>query len=143
MNSNILPSDRSRVVGVVDPDALTAGDHESGWVDAKDFRNFLAIAFAGTLGTSATFDVEIEESIGGNEVQTLKSATQLTQAGTNQSDQQVLINVRADELSEDYDQIRVKVTVGEATSDGGAVLLGYDARYEPGDEAESVAETVE
>lgn len=143
MNSNILPSDRSRVMAVVDPDVLTTGDHSSGWVDANEFDNYMAIAFAGTLGSSATFDVKIEESIDGASEQDLKTATQLTQAGTDESDQQVVINVRQDELSDGYNQIRVTVSVGTASSDGGAVLLGYDARYEPETDSTTVAEIVE
>lgn len=143
MNSNILPSDRSRVMAVVDPDVLTAAAYSSGWVDVNEFDSFMAIAFAGTLGTNATFDVKIEESISGASIQDLKTATQLTQAGTDESDQQVIINVRQDEVSDGYNQIRLTITVGTASSDGGGVLLGYDARYEPETDSTTVAEIVE
>lgn len=144
-NYNILPSDRARVMGVIDPDAYGTGTETTGWVDASEYGNLLAIVMAGTLGASATLDAKIEEATdsSGSDSQDLssKSITQLTKAGSD-DDKQALINVRQDELSDGYTHVRLSMTVGTASSDAGAVLLGFDARYEPETDATSVDEVV-
>jgi len=144
-NPNILPSDRARLMGVIDPDAYGTGTETTAWIAAEDFNNFLAVISAGTLGTSATLDAKIEEAEDGsgtNPQDLGKSIAQLTQAGTDQSDKQALINFRADELSDGYTHVRVSMTVGTATSDAAAYLFGFDARYEPATDATSVDEIV-
>lgn len=145
-NYNILPSDRARIMGVIDPDAYSTGTQTTGWVDASEYGNLLAIVFAGTLGTSATLNAKIEEAKDGSgtDSQDLsgKSISELTQAGTDDSDKQALINVRQDELSDDFTHVRLSITVGTASSDAGGVLMGFDARYEPETDATTVAEIV-
>lgn len=146
MNSNILPSDRARVAAVIDPDVTAAGTVTSGWVSMADYESIMAIAMAGTLGTSATFDAKIEEAQDGSGTgaQDLsgKAITQLTQAGTDDSDKQGVINVRAEELSDTFTHVRLSIAVATATSDAGGLILGFDARYEPETDATSVAEIV-
>lgn len=146
MNPNILPSDRTPVVGVIDPDVTAAGTVTTGWISMKTHANILAIVMAGTLGVSATLDAKIEEAKDdvGTDAQDLsgKAITQLTQAGTDDSDKQALINVRSDELTDDFTHVRLSLTVGTASSDAGALVLGFDARYQPADQASTVAETV-
>lgn len=143
---NILPSDRSPVAGAIDPDAYSTGTETTGWINMEEFANVLAIVMVGTLGASATINAKIEEAKDGSgtDAQDLsgKSITELTQASPNDSDQQALINVRADELSDGFTHVRLSLTVGTASSDAGAIVLGYDARYEPHDQASTVAETV-
>lgn len=146
MNSNILPSDRARLVGAIDPDAYSTGAQNTGWIDASQFANFLAMISAGTLGASATLDAKIEEATdsGGTSAQDVsgKSITQLTKTGSD-DDKQALINLRPDELSDGYTHFRVTMTVGTASSDAAAYVFGFDARYEPEDDLDSVAEVVE
>lgn len=146
MNLNAKPSEVAAVVGVVDPDVVTAGAHSTGWVAARDFHAFMAIVMAGTLGSSATVDAKLEQATdaSGTGVKDIsgKAITQLTQAGTD-SDKQAVINCRADELDSDnlFTHIRLTVTVGTASSDAGAVLLGlYPAR---GPASDSDASTVD
>ncbi|HEY7824691.1 MAG TPA: hypothetical protein VIG24_17755 [Acidimicrobiia bacterium] len=145
MNPNILLSDRVRVAGAIDPDAYAAGTVTTGWISMATYGSLLAIVMAGTLGSSATLDAKIEEAkdSSGTDAQDLtdKAITQLTQAGTD-SDKQALINVRSDELSADFTHVRLSMTVGTATSDAGAVVLGGDARFEPATDAASVDEIV-
>lgn len=146
MHANILPSDRARVMGVIDPDAYSTGTQTSAWIEASEFENFLAAVLAGDLGTSATIDAKIEEAQDGSGTgaQDLsgKAITQLTQAGSD-SNKQALINVRQDELSAGFTHIRVSLTVGTASSDAAAVLFGFDARYEPETDSTTVDEIVE
>ncbi len=146
MHANILPSDRARLMAVIDPDAYGTGTEVSGWVEASEFENFMAAIMAGDLGTSATIDAKIEEAEDGSgtNAQDLsgKAITQLTD-GDSDSNKQALINVRQDELSAGFTHIRVSLTVGTASSDAAAVLFGFDARYEPETDATTVDEIVE
>lgn len=134
MTPNNLPSERAAIVGVIDPDVTAAGDVSTGWVAAKDFHNFMAIVFAGTLGSSATLDAKIEQATdssgtGAKDV-TGKAITQMTQAGTD-SDKQAIINVKQCDLdiANSFTHLRLTVTVATASSDAGGVLLGFDPAY--------------
>lgn len=146
----LLPSDHVAVVGAIDPDATAAGTVTSGWIDAGQFNCFLAIVMAGTLGSSATLDAKIEQATdssgtGAKDVSG-KAITQVTQAGTDQSDTQALINIAPDDLdlAGGFTHFRLSVTVGTATSDAGGVVLGLDPRYGPasGSDAATVGEIV-
>lgn len=144
MNSNILPSDRARLVGVIDPDAYSTGAQNTGWIDASEYKNFMALVAAGTLGTSATLDAKLEEATDGSgsgaQDVSGKAITQLVKASND--DDQAVINLRNDELSDGFTHFRLTMTVGTASSDAAAVVLGFDARYEPGDDLDSVVEVV-
>lgn len=134
MLGNLKASDKAHLVGVVDPDALTAAAHSTGWVKASDYQQFLAIIAVGTLGASATVNAKIEQATDGSGTGvkdvTGKAITELTQAGSD-SDKQAMINFTPEDLDRDndFDYVRLTVTVGVATSDGGAVLLGFESRY--------------
>lgn len=141
MTRVLRPSDRAAVVGVIDPDAYGAAAYSTAWIDMAKFEKLLAVVMAGTLGSSATLDAKMEQATdaGGTGVKdvTGKAIAQLTQAGTD-SDKQALINLRADEMDVNggFRFARLTMTVGTATSDAGAVVLGFDARYQPGSDAD-------
>lgn len=146
MNANLLPSDRCAVLGVIDPDVTTASTVTTGWIAAKDFLTFMAIVMAGTLGSSATLDAKIEQASDGSGTGAKdvdgKAITQLTQAGTD-SDKQAIINLRADDLdvANGFTHFRLSMTVGTATSDAGAIVLGLDPVY--GNASDNDAATVD
>jgi len=130
-DSNMLGTEKFAVVATVDPDALTAAQHNSDGVDMKLFESLSVILSVGTLGASATVDMDVTS--GSDNVtfgNTVKSITQLTQAGTD-SDKQVVVNVRAEDLTEGDSFVRAEVTVAVATSDGAVVILGHNPRYAP------------
>lgn len=138
------------MLAAIDPDVYTAASYTTGWIPAENFQTFMAVVMAGTLGASATIDAKIEQatSAAGAGVKDLEGAeiTQLTQAGTNDSDKQAVISFGAGDLDVDggFTHFRLSMTVGTATSDAGAVVLGSNPRYGPatGDDAASVAEVV-
>lgn len=145
-NANIKPSDRAPVLAVIDPDAYTAATYTSGWVDMSLWESLLAIVFAGTLGSGATLDAKLEQATsaagaGAKDI-TGKAITQLTQAGTD-SDKQAVINCQSEDLDVEggFRYVRLSMTVGNATSDAGGVVLGMDPRYAPTD-ASTVDEVV-
>jgi hypothetical protein len=148
--NNLIPTDRFAVCGAIDPDVTAAGTVTTGWIAASAFAKFAAIVMAGTLGANATIDAKIEQATdaagtGAKDV-TGKAITQLTQAGTDQSEKQALINIDCEDLdvTEGFDHIRLSITVGTATSDVGGMVLGFDPRYGPASDydAASVDEIV-
>lgn len=148
MNANIKPSNEAVLVGVIDPDANTVATYTTAWVHMGAFGAIQAIVFAGTLGASATLDAKLEQATDGSGTGakdiTGKEITQLTQAGTD-SDKQAIINCRSDELdvANGFDYVRLSMTVGTATSDCGACVLGHHARYQPAADLATVDEVVD
>lgn len=143
------PSDIMALVGAIDPDVTAAGSVSTGWVDAADFEMFTAMVMAGALGSSATVDAKIEQATdssgtGAKDVAG-KAITQLTEAGSD-DDKQAFIEVCGEDLDvdNDFNHIRLTVTVAVATSDVGGALFGINARYGPASDqdAASVAEYV-
>lgn len=135
MNINQKPSDRVAVAATIDPDATGASTVTSDWVSMADFGSLLAIIEVGTLGTNATVDAKLRQATdssgtGAKDI-TGKAITQITQAGSDQSDTQAVINLFADELdvNNSFTHAQLSITVGTATSDVGGMVLGLDPRY--------------
>jgi len=134
---NQLLSESLAVAAVVKPDATAAGTATSGWISMAEFGQILAVVMAGDLGTNATIDAKLQQATnasgaGAKDI-TGKAVTQLTQAGTDKSNKQALINLRAEEIDRrnGFTHVRLSVTVATATSDLAAVVLGTRARYSP------------
>lgn len=136
MTTNRLFSEDVAIVATVDPDVLTAATHTSDWVDMTMFQQIMAIVMVGTLGSSATVDAKLEQATdsSGTGAKDITSAaiTQLTQAGSD-DDKQAIINLNADQLdvANDFTHVRLSITVATASSDGGGIVLGRKARYQP------------
>ncbi len=131
MSVNVLGTEKFAVVGVVDPDALTVATHNSDAVDMSLFESVSVILSVGTLGASATVDMDVKSGpTSGSFPNTVKSITQLTQAGSD-DDKQVVVNVRGEDLTIADRFIRAEVVVGTATSDGAVVILGHNPRFAP------------
>lgn len=131
----LRPSDRFHVVGVVDPDANAAGTVVTTWVDAGLYETFCAIIFAGDLGTNGTIDAKLRQATsdagaGAKDI-TGKAITQFTQAGTDHSNKQAMINLESEDLDTNngFRYVALSFTTATATSDSGAVLLGFNPKY--------------
>ena len=134
------------IVGVIDPDLNVAGTTTTVWIPMKDLISIMAIYKAGALGTSATLDGKIQQATdvsgtGAKDI-TGKAITQLTQAGTDQSDLQIIINLRADELEDGFTHAQVSLTVAVASSDSDVTVIGLYSRYEPQAHIASVTEVI-
>lgn len=146
---NVKPSDRAVLVGVIDPDALTAADHSTGWVSMSLGANLLATVTIGDLGAGATVDAKLEQATDGSgsgvKDITGKAITQLTDADSpNDANVQAVINLRSDELDVDnlFTHVRLTITVATATSDGGGTIHRFDGRYQPDTDITSLTEIV-
>lgn len=131
-----LPSEKVAVLGTIDPDAYTAATYTSDYANCGLFNKLMAIIEVGTLGASATIDAKLRQAqdSSGTGVKDItgKAITQLTQAGTD-DDKQAIINLDASELDVEngFEYVQISLTVGTATSDCGAMLLGLEPRYGP------------
>ena len=129
---NPLPSDLAAVLSTIDPDAYTANTYTGDWVKCDNFDQFLGVFCVGTMGASATVIPSIQQAntSGGGGAKAVKTATTLTQAGSD-ADKQVLINVRAEELDQEngFLWIAPRLVVGVQTCDAMAFILGFGSRY--------------
>lgn len=126
-NTNLLGSEEWAIVGVVDPDANAAGDAFSADIDMSLFEQLIGIVQTGDLGTGATIDFSFVSGAAATPTTAVanKSITQLTDspAGNNSNDQ-AIINLRGDELTEGHRYVRAKLVTAVATSDSSAIVLG-------------------
>ena len=145
---NALQSEGVAVAGRIKPDAAVAGTYTSVWIPIATYGALLAIISAGDLGTSATVDAKLQQAkdvsgTGAKDV-TGKALVQLTQAGTDKSNKDALINIRAEELDRNngFTHVRLSVTVAVATSDVGGIVLGLNPRFSPITQGASVDQVI-
>lgn len=143
MQPNQLPSEQSAVLACIDPDAYTAATYTTGWVSMALWDALQAIVMAGDLGSSGTLDAKLTAATdsSGTGAADISGATitQMTQAGTD-SNKQGIINLRTDSLAgQGFTHVRLSMTVAVATSDAGALLLGFGPKYAPASDSDSTA----
>ncbi len=132
---NTLPTERVAVVGVIDPDANAAAAYTTAYVSMSTFQSLMAVVQTGVLGASATVDaklVQATDSSGtGSKDISGKAITQLVKASND--DDQAIITCRSSELdvANSFSHVALTMTVGTATSDCSAIVLGVDARNDP------------
>lgn len=132
MFGNLKPSDQLSVVGIIHPDQAAAGTYSTGYVDMATIRQLLAIIQLGDLGGSATIDAKLRQAkdSGGTDVKDItgKAVVQMLVA-----DKAAMINLRAEELDVNnaFTHAKLDVTIGTATSEISALLIGLEARYAP------------
>ncbi len=141
-------SEKVQLVGVINPASNAAGALTTAWVSMASFEEMMAIIALGTMVTNSTVDAKLQQAqdSSGTGVKDItgKAITQLTQAGTDRSNKQAQINVRAEEMdrTNGFTHVRLSMTTAVAASGSTAVLLGMGSRYSPGTPAASVVETI-
>jgi hypothetical protein len=131
---NSKGSERIAVAAVVAPGALTAAAKSSGWIDMRLYNRLMGIISTGTLGTSATVDakwVQADDSSGNNPQDSNIAALAQIVKATGDNKQAVM---NFDPSQSDYPTkpfVKLVMTVGVATSDGAAIVLGIDPRHKP------------
>ena len=137
MNPTQHASSGIKLLDRIEPDAYGTGTYTTGWVKAGDHAALMAIVMAGALGSSATIDAKIEQSHGADDTARNSNArdvtdlaiTQMTQAGTDQSDHEAVLDVQPGDLDATATHVRLSITVGGAASDVAGILLGAWPRY--------------
>jgi hypothetical protein len=145
MQMTSKPSERAAVVAVISPGAQTAGAKNSGWVDLTLFTRLMAVVSTGTMGASATLDAkwqQADDSSGTNATDVGTSLTQILKASGD--NKQAVMNFVPSVSYTSKPYARLVMTVGTATSDAGAVVLGFDPRHLPAsdNDATSVVQIV-
>lgn len=146
MQSNLNPSARASVVGVIDPDAYAAGTYTTAWIDMQDWYSLLAVLSVGDFVATGVLNAKFQQATdsGGAGAKDVAGSaiTALTQAGTDDN-KQALINLHSSDL--DYNGgfrfVRLSSTLSTAGADFGAVVLGMSPRY--GEPTDSDAATVD
>jgi hypothetical protein len=132
---NIQLNEMIGVVGCIDPDVHTAAAYITDEIDMNLWSRVLFIVMAGTLGSSATLDFIVKGGAATNAgshatAVTGKAITQVTQAGTDGSDKQYLVEVSAEECAaQGLNFIEGTMTVATATSDAGVIVIGLREDY--------------
>ena len=131
---NSLPSERFAVAAVVAPGARAAGAGNSGWVDTALYSRLAAVISTGVLGASATIDAKWQQASDSSGT----GVTDITQGQLAQivkasgDNKQAVMNLDVNRLTDRTKRfVRLVLTVGVATSDAGAVVLGVDPRHAP------------
>lgn len=147
MNTNAPLHEQVHIAGVIDPDAYAAGGVSTAWIDIGKFGAIMATTMVGTMATGATLDAKLEQAkdatgTGAKDIDG-KAIVQMTQAGTDQSDRQAIIECRGEELdvNNGYSHVRLSLTISTAACDAGAIVHGVAARY-PQDTAATVDQAI-
>lgn len=137
MNVNAKASEAAALIGRVAPISQGAGTVSTAWAPASKFHNFLALVSAGVLGAAATLDAKIEQAqdaagTGAKDLAPAKAITQLTKAGADDN-KEAQINFRAGDLDLDnnYNHVRLTLTVAVAASLVAGYLAGFNPRSGP------------
>ena len=139
-------TERNAVVATIDPDAYVSGLFSTDWVDMDDFYEVMFIAMLGTIVTTASLDLTIQEArtSGGSGAQNLSGKT-LTALTSGSNDSQALINVQASDLAQGYSFVRGQMLLSVAGGDAAVVAVGSRPRHHPASDYDlaSVAEIVD
>jgi len=137
MGSNLNPSQRSAVIGVIDPDAYGTGTQTTAWWDTAEIEKALAVIQAGDFVATGVLSAKIQQATdaagaGVKDVAGL-AITNLTQAGADDN-KQALINVTAADLdfNNGFRFARLSMTLATAGADASAIVLGFDFRRNDG-----------
>lgn len=132
MNLNTTGAERVSIAAVIAPGSQTAGAKNSGWVNAAIFTKLMAIISTGTMGTGGTIDAKWQQAsdssgTGAADVAQGQLAQVVKASGDNKQATMDLDVNRLTDRTKAY--VRLVMTVGIASSDASAIVLGLDARY--------------
>lgn len=135
MHQTIKFSDRTAILGTIDPASVAASTVLTAWVPVAKWHTIAAVIATGVLGASATVDAKLRQATdasgtGAKDI-TGKSITQLVKAS--HDNKQVVLECKADDLdtANGFTHVALSVTVGTAASLLAAVLFGTNPRYLP------------
>lgn len=121
-----------QILSTIDPDNQSAGTVTGDWIKCDKHSKYLCVFLAGVLTTNNTTDFTIQQATdnSGTGAKALKTATQLTEAGTD-SDKQVILSFEPSELDVDNGFYWVAPRAVTATAAGyvSAALLGICPIY--------------
>lgn len=141
MSANWL-HEKAGVVAVVNPANLNNSTNDSAAIDMSKFHEVLAVLLLGSVDN--TFDMKFRESDTSGGTYSDISGKAITQLTSTDDNKQALLSLRADEITTGKQFVKLRVTVGNGTTNlGAAVVLGVP-RIAPAtdDDLSSVAQVV-
>jgi len=143
MFPNAKGSELLSVLATIDPAAQAAGTVSTSWISLANHHGLLAVIQTGVLGASATLDAKLQQAsdatgTGAKDI-TGKAITQIVKvSGDNK---QVLINAKPEDLDtvNGFGFARLSITVGVASSQTAALVLGLSPRFAPADASNQAA----
>lgn len=131
------------VIGVIDPDAYTAGTVYTAAIEMNRVNQLIAIVSIGEITGDGTVNFALQQSAtsgGSYTTITDKAITEVVTTG----DKQVVVSLDASEIGTDKPFVKGNLTTAVAASDVGVVILGSTARYDPASDFDlgSVAEII-
>jgi hypothetical protein len=134
---SLKPSQRAAVAAVIAP-VSSAAALASGWVDAAQYQNLLAVIQLGVMQAGATVDAKLQQATdnagaGAKDIAG-KAIAQFLHA-TPDDGKQALINFRQDDLdvAGGFRYVKLVMTQATAASLVAGLILGFDPRYGPAD----------
>lgn len=125
-------TEKAALLSTIDPDNQSAGTVTGDWVKCDNFDQFLAIFLIGVMTSTGTciFSVQQATDASGTGAKAVKTATTLTEAGTD-SDKQVLIGVDASDLdlAGGFFWIAPRAITAVAASYVSGALIGINPTY--------------
>lgn len=137
-------------LALVQPASHAAGSVSTPWISMADVAQVAAIVSVGAIGAGGTIDVKFEQATdaAGTNAKDLDGSaiTQLSQAGDDDSDKQVIVELYGEDLDlkNDFTHVRLTIDIGTAATLLSALVLGLDPRQGKASELNlaSVAEIV-
>jgi hypothetical protein len=123
-------SEAVQLLAAIDPENGATPSLASAWVSARDFDRFLGVLLVGAMTTNSEVTAVIEEatSAAGAGGQAVATSGTLTEAGSD-DDSQILVNLRADQITDGFTHIRLVAEIETAASFTAGALFGLNARY--------------
>ena len=128
------PSEKVAVVGTVDPDANATGAFATDWISMVNYQQVMFVVMAGIIVTTGTLDFKVQEAktaTGGSAADLATGTLSITQMATGDNDEQAVVNVEAEDLSDQFDFVRGVMTLTTAGADAAVLALGLMPRYGP------------
>lgn len=157
MTGNLRLTDFMQICSGIKPIDFNAAAQAGDWVSMKNYQRMAIVFFgrAGSAGTDVTFTVEQATAVAGTGAKALTFTelfkkegadllaigefTKVTQAAANtytstnneQSDQIVVIDIKAEDLdiANDFDCVRLSVNAGNAAKIVSALYMLWEPRY--------------
>ena len=140
-------SERLAIVGVVDPDANAAGTFRTDAIDMADFNEVMLIFLLGTSVTAGTHVLSANEEAvsgtgSGSQALSGKAAAAIT---TGSNDSQVVVHVRASDLTQGFRFVYGVLVQTTAGADSAVLAIAGAPRFHPATDYDlaSVAEIVD